>query len=365
MNRMKVGMVSPYSWDFPGGVNRHVEQLAEHLRGRGHRVMVVAPGGQSGEDYCSVGGSFAVAANQSRANISFGPRVAARMRGLLRREEFDVLHLHEPLIPSASMLALFFSRCATLATFHAAREGGSTGYRLARPLLRPLARRIDVRAVVSPAARDLVSRHFAGDYRVLPNGVDTARFSPEGPVLEEWADGGFNLVFVGRDEPRKGLDVLLRALPLVRESHPEVRLLVVGVEEPACTHDGVVWLGRLADELVPAAYRTASLMISPALGMESFGIVLVEAMASGVPVVASDIPGYRGVLEEGIQGRLFPPGDHLALADTLSRLIDDGAEREAMAAAALRRAAVFSWENLVEDVEAAYGDAVSIHGRDR
>ncbi|MBN2025274.1 MAG: glycosyltransferase family 4 protein [Actinobacteria bacterium] len=365
MNRMNIGMVSPYSWDFPGGVNRHVEQLADHLRGRGHRVLVIAPGGQDGVDFFSVGGSFAVAANQSRANISFGPRVAARMRGLLRREPFDALHLHEPLIPSASMLALYFSRCATLATFHAAREGGSMGYRLAQPILRKLAGRIDVKAVVSPAARDLVSRYFPGDYRILPNGVDTARFSPEGPALQEWTGSGFNLVFVGRDEPRKGLDVLLQALPLVRASHPEVRLLVVGVEEPSSAQAGVVWLGRLADGLVPAAYRSADIMISPALGMESFGIVLVEAMASGVPVMASDIPGYRAVLEDGVQGRLFPPGDHLALADALNRLIDDGAAREAMAAAALDRAAMFSWENLVEDVEEAYGDAVSLYGRDR
>jgi len=365
MNRMNIGMVSPYSWDFPGGVNRHVEQLADHLRGRGHDVLVIAPGGQSGEGFFSAGGSFAIAANQSTANISFGPRVAARMRGLLRDKPFDVLHLHEPLIPSTSMLALLFSRCATLATFHAAREGGSTGYRLARPILRPLAGRIDVKAVVSPAARDLVSRYFPGDYRILPNGVDTARFSPEGPVLEKWMDGGFNLVFVGRDEPRKGLDVLLRALPLVRESHPEVRLLVVGVDKSASAHEGVVWLGRLADDLVPAAYRSARIMISPALGMESFGIVLIEAMASGVPVVASDIPGYRAVLEDGVQGKLFPPGDHQALAKVLNGLVEDGTEREAMAAAALERAPLFAWENLVEEVEEAYGDAMSIYGRDR
>jgi phosphatidylinositol alpha-mannosyltransferase len=365
MNRMNIGMVSPYSWDFPGGVNRHVEQLAEHLRGRGHRVQVIAPGGQSGAGFFSVGGSFAVAANRSKANISFGPRVAERIRELLRSEPFDVLHLHEPLIPSASMLALLFSSCATLTTFHAAREGGSMGYRLARPILRPLLRRIDVRAVVSPAARDLVSRYFPGDYRILPNGVDTQRFAPGGPVLEELMDGGFNLVFVGRAEPRKGLDVLLRALPLVREAHPEVRLLVAGVEEPEVRYEGVVWLGRLPDDLVPAAYRSAKIMISPALGMESFGIVLVEAMASGVPVVASDIPGYRAVVEDGIQGMLFPPGDHRALANTLKRLIEDEVIRGAMAESALARAAVFSWENLVEDVEAAYKDAVSIHGRDR
>ncbi len=362
---MNIGMVSPYSWDFPGGVNRHVEQLAEHLRGRGHRVTVMAPGGRSGEGFFSVGGFFAVTANQSRANISFGPRVAWHIRRLLREMPFDLLHLHEPLIPSASMLALAFTRCAVLATFHAAREDGSTGYRLARPLLRPLTRKIDVRAVVSPAARDLVSRYFPGEYRILPNGVDTARFSPAGPTLEGLEKGAFNLVFVGRDEPRKGLDVLLRALPLVRESHPDVRLLVVGVDGNGREREGVVWLGKLPDGLIPAAYRSAETMVSPALGMESFGIVLIEAMASGLPVVASDIPGYRAVLEDGVQGTLFPPGDHEALARALNVLIEDEAARKEMGSAALARAAVFSWENLVGDVEAAYHDAISIRGGER
>lgn len=360
---MKIGMVSPYSWDFPGGVNRHVEQLSNHLRGRGHEVTVIAPGGCSGEGFFSTGGSMRVSANQSVANIAFGPGTAARIRKLLRDTTFDILHLHEPLIPSASMLALMFSRCANLATFHAAREGGASGYRLARPLLKTLAGRIDIRAVVSPAARDLVSRYFPGDYRILPNGVDTGLFSPDGPVLYGLEEGAFNLVFVGRAEPRKGLEVLLRALPLVREEHSEVRLLVVGVEKISAAGEGVEWLGRLPDGLIPAAYRSARIMISPALGMESFGIVLIEAMACGVPVVASDIPGYRAVVEDGMQGALFPPGDHLALARVLLRLVEDGAERARLAAAAPERAEMFSWDNLVEDVEAAYLEAMSIHGR--
>ncbi len=356
-------MVSPYSWDFPGGVNRHVEQLSDYLRARGHAVTVIAPGGKGGDGFFSTGGSFQVSANQSVANIAFGPVTAARIRGLLRRTRFDVLHLHEPLIPSSSMLALMFSRSANLATFHAAREGGTLGYLLARPLLEPLVGRIDVRAVVSPAARDLVSRYFPGDYRVLPNGVDTRLFTPGGPALEGVEEDAFNLVFVGRPEPRKGLEVLLRALPLVREKHPEVRLLVVGAGEPEDRHAGVVWLGRLPDALIPAAYRSARIMVSPALGMESFGIVLIEAMACGVPVVASDIPGYRAVVEDGMQGLLFPPGDHTALAAVLSRLIEDGDERERMAAAAAERAKRFSWEDLVRDVESAYEDAIEIHGR--
>jgi phosphatidylinositol alpha-mannosyltransferase len=360
---MHVGMVSPYAWDFPGGVNRHVEQLSSYLRLRGHQVTIVAPGGGDSEGFRTVGGSFAVTSNRSVANISFGPRVAARVRKLIRETPFDILHLHEPLIPSVSLLALHYSRCASLATFHAAREGGSLGYRVSKPLLNPLARKIDIRAVVSPAALALVSRYFPGEYRILPNGVDTKIFSPGREVLAGLAEDRFYLVFVGRAEPRKGLDVLLDALPMVREAYPEVSLLVVGVDESYGRRDGVVWLGRLEDGLVPAAYRSARFMISPALGRESFGIVLIEAMACGLPVVASDIPGYRAVVDDGVQGVLVPPGDHRALARALVELVGDDTKRKSMGEAALRRAAEFSWENLVGDVEEAYMEAVERHGR--
>jgi phosphatidylinositol alpha-mannosyltransferase len=249
------------------------------------------------------------------------------------------------------------------ATFHAAREGGSVEYRLARPLLNPLARKIDIRATVSPAALALVSRYFPGKYRILSNGVDTKIFTPEGEVLRDLGEDRFYLIFVGRAEPRKGLDVLLEALPEVRETYPEVSLLVVGVDESYGRRDGVVWLGRLEDGLVPAAYRSARIMISPALGRESFGIVLIEAMACGLPVTASDIPGYRAVVDDGVQGVLVPPGDHRALACALVGLIGNDVKRKSMADAALLRAAEFSWENLVGDVEEAYMEAVERHGR--
>lgn len=360
---MNIGMVSPYSWDYPGGVNRHVEQLSRCLRTRGHRVTVIAPGGRSGDGFLSVGGSFALSSNRSVAHISFGPKVAARVKRFLSETPFDLLHLHEPLIPSVSMLALLFSRSANLATFHAAREGGSMGYRLAGPLLKPLAGKLQLRAVVSPAALDLVSRYFSGEYRILPNGVDTDVFSPRGPVLDDLDEKAFHLVFVGRAEPRKGLDVLLEALPLIRERHPEVRLLVVGVEKNTREMEGVDWMGRLPDELIPAAYRSARIMVSPALGWESFGIVLIEAMACGLPVVASDIPGYRSVIEDGVQGVLTPPGDAGTLAGAVCKLIDDQSRMKNMAEAALQKAAEYSWSRLVEKVEEAYDEATKRQGR--
>lgn len=357
-------MVSPYSWDVPGGVNRHVEQLAGHLRRRGHRVTVIAPDGRSSEWFYSAGRSFAVLANRSVAHISFGPRTASRVRRCLVASSFDLLHLHEPLIPSVSMLALLYSRCANVATFHAAREGGSLGYRLASPLLRPLAARLHVKAAVSPPAEELVSRYFPGPYRILPNGVDAELFRPGGSdLLGGKIDGRpehFHLIFVGRAEPRKGLDVLLRALPAVRSVHPEVRLLVVGTDGHGRREEGVLWLGRLDDREVPAAYRSAKVMVAPALGWESFGIVLLEAMACGLPVVASDIPGYRHVVQHGVQGLLVPPGDPDALAAAVLRLVEDAEERERMAAEARRRAELFSWDRLVEEVEEAYREAVEL-----
>lgn len=355
---MKIGMVSPYSWDHPGGVNKHVGQLSSYLRRRGHQVTIIAPGGEGGEDYFSAGGSFSVASNRSVANLSFGPRVAARVKGVMKRERFDLLHLHEPLIPSVSLLALMFSPAANMATFHAAREGGSTGYRLGRPLLKPLAARLHLRAAVSPAAVELVSRYFPGDYRILPNGVDTEVFKPEGPVLEGLDREAFYLIFVGRREPRKGLDILLEALPAVQEAYPEVRLLVVGAEGDSGKGGSVVWLGRIRDELIPDCYRSARIMVAPALGWESFGIVLIEAMACGLPVVASDIPGYRAVVEDGEQGVLVPPGDARALAKSLRELIGDEERRKHMSEAALKRAAGYSWDNLVGKVEEAYEEAV-------
>jgi phosphatidylinositol alpha-mannosyltransferase len=408
---MNIGLVSPYSWDVPGGVNRHVEQLAAYLRERGHRVTILAPGGRAGEGFYSAGRSMPIPANRSVAHICFGPRVAARVRRFLAASRFDLLHLHEPLVPSVSMLALHYSRAANVGTFHAARERGSLGYLLARPLLKPLVERLHLRAVVSRTAEELVSRYFPGDYLLLPNGVDTRRFHVQGgdlfhllegsPVYEEDRTGGvggaaemdfeevedargtggragtvgseellcrisgldpgaFYLLFVGREEPRKGLQVLLEALPRVRERHPEVRLLVVGTEGGGRMEEGVTWLGRLPDRLLPAAYRTAEVMVAPSLGRESFGIILLEAMACGVPVVASDIPGYRSVVEDGVQGMLVPPGDPGKLAEALMRLVEDADLRQRLAEAGRARAEEFSWDKLVVKVEEVYREALEI-----
>lgn len=232
------------------------------------------------------------------------------------------------------------------------------GYRLARPILNPLAGRLHFRAAVSPAALELVSRYFPGIYHILPNGVDTDVFKPDGPGMPGLDESAFYLIFVGREEPRKGLNVLLDAMPLVRRRFPEVRLMVVGVEGGTRKEEGVEWMGRLSDELVPCSYRSARIMVSPALGWESFGIVLIEAMACGLPVMASNIPGYRAVLEDGVQGVLTPPGDVRALSEALIGLIGEDERRMKMSESALERSKRYSWRRLVGDVEGAYAEAL-------
>ena len=323
-------------------------------------MTIIAPGGQSGEGFFSIGRSFVIRSNRSNAHLAFGPRVANRLRRLFYDIHFDILHLHEPFIPSVSLLALLYSRTANLATFHAAREGGSVGYRLAWPFLYPLATKLNLRAAVSPAALELVSRYFPGEYHILPNGVDTEIFTPEGVALEGLNPNNRYLIFVGRDEPRKGLDILLKAFKQVHEKHNEFRLLVVGAEKKKNnqTSKGVAWLGKLPDEFIPASYRSACMMVSPALGWESFGIVLIEAMACGLPVVASDIPGYRSVIEDGVQGILTPPGNSKALAEAMLSLMEDEPLRKSMSTAALERSAEYSWDRLVGEVEEDYQEAM-------
>lgn len=360
---MNIAMISPYSWDFPGGVNRHIEQLSDHLRGRGHRVTIVAPDGGESAEFHSAGRSFSISFNQSVAHLSFGPRVAARLKHFLEEKSFDLLHLHEPLIPSTTLLALHYSRSANLATFHAAREGGSLAYSVGRPLLGPLARKLHVRVAVSPAALQLISRYFPGESQIIPNGVDTRIYSPQGDILPGLESGLFYLLFVGRHEPRKGLKILLEAFPKLRATHPEVRLLVVGVQNPIGRIEGVLWLGRLRDDQMPLAYRSAHVLVSPALGWESFGVVLIEAMASGVPVVASDIPGYRAVVDDAVQGFLVPSGDPDALARVLGGLVANREILYGMSEAALKKSQEYSWERLVIKVEAAYQEALARQGR--
>ncbi|HEX2235919.1 MAG TPA: glycosyltransferase family 4 protein [Actinomycetota bacterium] len=366
---MRVALVCPYAWDRPGGVQSHVRALARALRRRGHEVGVLAPRARPlagpgaapavGDGVTLVGRSVPIPANGSVAPLSFGPGAGAATRRALREGRADVVHLHEPLIPSVSLLALLNTVAPTLGTFHAAALR-SLGYGVSRPLLERAARRLDRRAAVSEAARALVARYFPADYAITPNGVEVPRFRDAEPA--SWG-AGRRILFVGRLEPRKGLDVLLRAMAEL--AAPETGLVVAGEGPEALPLRAlarrlrldVTWLGRLDDGDLARAYRRADVYCAPNSGGESFGIVLLEAMAAGAPVVCSDIAAFRAVAGEG--ARFVAPGDHRALARALGDVLAHPAEAERLRRAGARVARRFDWDVLAGDVENLYEECVA------
>lgn len=358
---MRVALVCPYAWDRVGGVQSHVRSLAAALRARGHDARVFAPhvaaDAAAPEGVTLVGRAVPVPANGSVAPLAFGPAVGTAVRSALADFGPDVLHVHEPLIPSISLLALRSSEAPAVGTFHASMEW-SAGYGIARGALTPTIRRIAVRTVVSDSARALVSRYFPGDYVLTPNGIDAPAFAAAEPIRH--ADGPV-VLFFSRLEKRKGLEVLVRAMAELRG----IATLVVGGSGPEertakslarSLSVEAVWLGRVPDAEVAATYRGADVYCAPALGGESFGIVLVEAMAAGTPVVCSDLPGFRAVAADA--AFLVPPDAHLRLAAALRRVLEDPDKAETMRTAGRDVAARFDWATLIPRVEDVYDRAL-------
>ncbi|HEX2295076.1 MAG TPA: glycosyltransferase family 4 protein [Actinomycetota bacterium] len=360
---MKVAIVCPYAWDRVGGVQSHVRSLAGALRTRGHDVRVLAPhvaaDAVAPDGVALVGRAVPVPANGSVAALAFGPTVGAAVRDALDDFGPDVLHLHEPLIPSISLLALRAAEVPAVGTFHAAMEW-SFGYGIARGALAPTIRRLAVRTVVSDSARALVSRYFPGPYVLTPNGIDASAFGGAQP--RRHADGP-TVLFFSRVEKRKGLEVLVRAMAELKDA---ATLVVAGAGPEERTVKALarslsveaVWLGRLPDAEVPGTYRGADVYCAPALGGESFGIVLVEAMAAGTPVVCSDLPGFRAVAAEA--AFLVPPDAHLRLAAALRRVLEDPDKAAAMRAAGREVAARYDWARLAPRVEEVYESALAL-----
>jgi phosphatidylinositol alpha-mannosyltransferase len=356
---MKVAIVCPYAWDRYGGVQTHVRALAAALRRRDHDALVIAPtaGDVKKEEpgVRTVGRTLPVPANGSVAPLSFGPLAAAATRRELREFDPDVIHIHEPLIPSLSLLALWNAHAPVVGTFHAAAES-SAGYRLARPVLERAIRRVTVRTAVSAAARALAEEYFPGDFLITPNGIDLDRFQRASAMT--LTDNPTSVLFFSRVEKRKGLSVLIRAVAKLADLDVELVVAGAGPQERAARSLadslGVEarFLGRVDEADVPGVFRSATVYCAPGLGGESFGIVLLEAMASGVPVVCSDLPGFRDVA--GGTAILVPPGDADSLASALRKIVTDPVERERMAACSRERAAAFDWNHLVEDVEKIY-----------
>jgi phosphatidylinositol alpha-mannosyltransferase len=363
---MRIGIVCPYSFDVPGGVQFHVRDLAEHFLGQGHHASVLASADDDTPlpDYVeSVGRSVPVRYNGSVARLNFGPLTAARVGRWLEAGDFDVLHIHEPVTPSISLLALWSAEGPVVATFHTSNLR-SRAMQAAYPLLRPSLEKINGRIAVSEDARRTVTTHLGGDAVVIPNGVNVARFADALPAAR-WAGtvSAPTIAFLGRiDEPRKGLPVLAAAMPAVLAAHPGTRVLVAGpgdVEAARERLDPAVaaateFLGMVSDEDKAALLSSVDLYVAPHTGGESFGIVLVEAMSAGAPVVASNLPAFVRVLDGGRAGCTFENEDGADLGRHLVRLLGDRAERERLAEIGHRRAWVFDWSVVAEDVMAVY-----------
>ncbi len=370
---MKIAMVSPYDFAWPGGVNAHVSQLSDELRRRGHSLRIIAP--RSGEpaptsahcagQFIPMGRTVPLSAGGSTARVSLSWWLYPRVRQLMAREAFDVVHVHEPLAPLLPYLVLHHSRAVNIGTFHA-YSSRQRLYRISRPALSRLQRRLHGRIAVSPAARAFVAPHFPNHaYRVIPNGIEYDRFARAEP-FPHLRDGRRNVLFVGRKDERKGLRYLLAATLELVVRRSDLRLIVVGPGEPdrecarllariADTAPGTVMLtGAVSDQDLPRYYASADVFCSPATGGESFGIVLLEAMAAGTPVVASNIDGYRDVVTDGEQGLLVPARDTSAMAGAISRIIDEEALAWRLSAAGRRWASEYRWERIGADVEEYY-----------
>ena len=372
---MRIGIVCPYSFDVPGGVQFHVRDLAEHFLGQGHHACVLAPADNDTPlpGYVeSVGRTMPVRYNGSVARLNFGPVTAARVGRWLERGEFDVIHIHEPVTPSISVLALWAAEGPIVATFHTSNLR-SRAMQAAYPLLRPSLEKIAGRIAVSEDARRTVTTHVGGDAVVIPNGVNVDRFASATP-RPQWqgTDGAPTIAFLGRiDEPRKGLPVLAAAMPQVLSKYPSARLLVVGPGDAETARERMrpevaaasEFLGAVSDEDKAALLASVDLDVAPHTGGESFGIVLVEAMSAGAPVVASDLPAFLRVLDGGRAGATFRSEDAEALAAQIVRLAADPVARAALSEAGRRRARVFDWSVVAEQVMAVYETVT--HGADR
>jgi phosphatidylinositol alpha-mannosyltransferase len=362
---MRVGIACPYTWDVPGGVQAHVRDLADHLVDLGHEVSVLTPvddpdGADLPAYVVPAGRAVPVPYNGSVARLVFGPLSLARARRWVREGEFDVLHVHEPTVPSVSMLACFAASGPMVATFHTA-TARSRALQVFGTALQPVLEKVSGRIAVSPAARRVVVEHLGGDAVLIPNGVDVARFEGTEPLPGRPA--GPTVVFLGRlDEGRKGLAVLLEALPELVRLEPAVRLLVAGPGDaddvraavPRSLRDRVELLGRVSDEDKPRVFASGNVYCAPNTHGESFGIVLVEAMAAGTPVVASDLEAFRRVLQHGRAGVLVPVRDPGALAQALGDLLHDDARRASLAAAARAAVEAYDWRTVTAQIVAVY-----------
>ena len=365
-------MVSPYDFTWPGGVTAHVTQLARQLGRTGHEVQVLAPHSPSREysspdDFIRLGRSVPLPSGGSIARVSLSWWLYPKVRALLQREDFDIISLHEPMAPILPLCVLEFSQAVNVGTFHASYKHQHL-YRLSHPIIKRWHARLHGGIAVSPAAQRYVNNSFPGDYKIIPNGIDVDHFSNNPAPWPEFMDGKTNILFVGRLEKRKGLKYLLEAYSRLKWELPDTRLLVVGPGNPdrdshhilsARAMKDVVFLGKVSYQDLPRYYATADIFCAPATGAESFGIVLLEAMAAGKPIVASDIEGYNAIVSHGRQGLLFPRKDTEALAAALALLVQNPEMAQSMGARGRQDVETYRWDKVASQVVDFYYDCLS------
>lgn len=363
---LRIAVVTQAYHPAVGGVTEHVDGTAAALRARGHQVTVItsrhARTNGHEANVVRLGRNFTVLYNGADNNITLGLGLESALRAELERGRYDLVHVHCPLSPSLPMLAIRSARQPVVGTFHSVSES-DFAFRLFRPILLPFFERLDHVIAVSEPARADVLRNFQGPISVVPNGVDLARFRPDVAPIPRFNDSIPNLLFVGRFDPRKGLPDLLQACALVAQRGALFRLILVGdgrlrprlVRLARRLLPGrVVFEGQVPHARLPQYYATADIFCSPARGAESFGLVLLESMALGVPIVATDIPGYRSVMTHEGEGLLVPPRDPMALAGALGRLLEDPELRTRLGAQGTRTAARFGWGRVAEELEEIY-----------
>jgi len=359
---MKIGFVSPYDYGHPGGVNAHITHLAAEFVKMGHQVKTYAPCSKNRPHYMAqgvvpLGHVVPIPHNGSVAYVTLSSWLAPKVRSILAKEKYDVLHFHEPSCPLLPWIFLAFSKSVNVATFHYYGERSLRYWLGVRTPLRVLPRKIDGRTAVSQFAMECASRYLPGEYRMIPNGIDPNYFSADSVApLDRFLDGKANILFVGRLEKRKGADYLIKAYEIVKRARPESRLIIVGAgdrrrkkyekEISEKRLQDIVFTGYVSDEELTQYYRTADVFCAPATGRESFGIVLLEAMAAGKPVVASDIGGYSRVVDHEVDGLLVPPKDEHRLAQGILTVLDNPDLGARLGANGRQKAERYSWEGV-------------------
>ena len=367
VKKLKIGMVSPYGWDLPGGVQMHIRDLAEYFMAKGHEVSVLTPAIE--DEFLpswvqSSGRPLAIPYNGAVARVSFGPVATLRVRKWISEGGFDLLHLHEPAIPSLSLLACWAAEGPMVGTFHATAPRQKAIFAVG-PILEPAIEKLSARIAVSEMARETLTEHLATNAIVIPNGINHGFFKEAKPN-PEWM--GSSIGFVGRfDEPRKGLDILIKAIPEIVKANPNLRIIVAGPGESEDVLKGVeqsirnrfVFLGRVSDDDKARLLKSVDLYVAPNTGGESFGIILAEAMAAGTAVAASDLPAFRAVLNDGKAGAMFINEDAKDLARVANNLLLNKDLKVALGNSGEEWSKRYDWESVAHQIENVYGMVTS------